>query len=377
MKNPKTLIFFVFPIKFFLSHRLPIAQRAIKLGYKVHLVSTLGKEEKILKKEGIIFHPIKITRSKANPLQELKTICTIFKLYKELKPDIVHHITIKPILYGTLAARLAGINSIVNAFSGLGHVFTAKGFKISAIRTLVKLAYRIILKHRNLVSIVQNHDDMKYLQTNAIISKDQTILIKGSGVDLNEFKYTQEPNGIPVVIFPARLLKDKGVIEFIDAAKILKKQKIELEMVLVGDTDQGNPSSIFQEELNYWVNEKIVSHWGFCNNMPKTLSKANIVCLPSYREGIPKSLMEACATGRAIITTDVPGCREMIDKDQPNGILIPSRNSKKLAAAIQILIKDNNIRKTYSINSRLMAEREFSIDLVVKKTIKIYEKLTA
>jgi len=375
MNSKKKILFCVFPIQFFLSHRLPLAQKAREEGYEIHLISTASEGENIIQAEGFSFYPLVISRSKANPLQEISTIIQIYRIYKKIKPDIVHHVTIKPVLYGTLAARLAGVKAIVNAFSGLGHVFTAKSFKISIIRLLVKMAYKLVLRHKNLVSIIQNQDDMEYLISKSIIQNNQTVLIKGSGVDLNEFIPLPEPIGIPVIVLPARLLKDKGVIEFVEAAKILQKLNIKIKMILVGNIDLGNPSSITYEEIDYWVKNKIISHWGFCSNMPETLAKANIVCLPSYREGMPKALIEACASGRAIITTDVPGCREMIDIRNPNGILVPPRDPKSLAKAIEDLVNNPRKRKEMAINGRKMAEKEFSINLVVQKTMNIYRKL--
>jgi glycosyltransferase involved in cell wall biosynthesis len=371
----KKLLFFVFPIKFFLSHRLPIAIKAKEEGFDVHLISTSGDGEDVLLKHGINFHEINITRSKANPFQEFKIINQVYKIYKKIQPDIVHHITIKPVLYGTLAARLAGVKAVVNAFSGLGYVFTAKGLKAFIMRSIIKLAYRIILKHKNLTSIVQNHDDMNYLQSKSIINEKQTVLIKGSGVDLKNFKFTEEPVDVPVVILPARLLKDKGVVEFVDAAKILHKENVKVRMVLVGDIDLGNPSSVTNEELLEWSGQNIIEHWGFSSDMAKTIEKSNIVCLPSYREGLPKSLIEATACARAIITTDVPGCREMIDPKNVNGLIIPPRDSNALATAIEELINHPEKRHQMASNGREMAEREFSINQVVDKTIEIYAKL--
>jgi len=375
MKRLPKLIYCVFPINFFISHRLPIAREAIKKGYEVHLISTKGEGEEILTKEGIFFHPVQITRSRKNPIQEIKSIYQIYKIYKKINPDIVHHVTIKPVLYGTLAARMAGVKAVVNAFSGLGYVFTAKGVKAAILRNVIKLAYRAILRHNNLISIIQNEDDRDYLISKTIIRKNQARLIKGSGVDLSIFKPTVEPSGIPVVILPARLLKDKGVIEFVEAAKQLKRLNFKVRMVLVGDVDMGNPSSVSVGEIKEWVDDGYVEHWGFKNNMAKTLSEANIVCLPSYREGMPKSLIEATASSRVIITTDVPGCREMIDKNNPNGILIPAGSSIALSDAIIDILSDKKKRQIMAFNGRKMAEKEFSINQVVKSTLKIYEDL--
>lgn len=375
MINSKKLVFFVFPIKFFISHRLAIALSAIKAGYEVHLISTSGEGEKVLSENGIIFHEINITRSKANIFQELATIKKIYSLYNAIKPDLVHHITIKPILYGTLAARLTKVPAIVNAFSGLGYVFTRKEFRVRLLRTVVVIAYKIILKYKNLRSIVQNKDDKLFLITKSVIKAKQTVLIKGSGVDLNKFCPLPEPKGIPVVLLPSRLLRDKGVVEFVEAARILKEEKTSVRMVLVGEVDVGNPSSLSNDDIFKWQNEKIIEYWGFSSNMSETLRKATIVCLPSYREGLPKSLIEATASARAIITTNVPGCREMIDDQFPNGLLIPVKDSAALAESIKELINNPSKRKQMALNGRRMAEEEFSIDHMVNKTLCVYEEL--
>ena len=375
ISKSKTLVFFVTPLKFFISHRLQLAIRAKESGYDVHVISLGGEGEEILIKKGIVFHKIRMSRGTINPFVDLNTIFQIYKIYKKIKPNIVHHVTIKSVLYGTLAARLSGVEAIVNAFSGLGYVFTAKGLKAFILRNAIILAYQIILNRKKIVSIIQNIDDMNYLLSKSIIKKDQTILIKGSGVCLTEFTHNQEPDGIPVVILPARLLIDKGVGEFVEAAKLLHKDDIKIRMVLVGDIDLGNPSSISNLDLSKWCEQMIVEHWGFCSKMSETISKSNIVCLPSYREGLPKSLIEATACGRAIITTDVPGCREMIDYNAPNGILIPIKNSFALADAIKKLIYDPKKRYKMGLNGRKMAEREFSIDLVVNQTLDIYKSL--
>lgn len=374
-KAKKKLIFFVLPLKFFISHRLPIAIQAQKEGYEIHIISTSCKEKTFIEEKGFIFHELNIRRKSANPFFELKAICNLYTLYRKINPDIVHHITIKPLLYGTLAAKFAGIKAIVNAFSGLGYIFTASGFKAAILRNSIKLAYRFILRHPNLRTIVQNRDDMNYLISESIVRKEQTVLIKGSGVDLDKFKPFPEPIGTPIVILPSRLLKDKGVIEFVDASNLLRNSNIKVRMVLIGEVDTGNPTSVNQEVINSWLKEGVIECWGYRKDMPVIISQCNLVCLPSYREGLPKALIEATASGRAIITTDVPGCREMIDSDNPNGILVQPRDPMSLANAIEKLINNPDLRHQMALNGRKMAERNFSIDLVVQKTMNIYSKL--
>ncbi|CBW25263.1 putative O-antigen biosynthesis glycosyltransferase [Halobacteriovorax marinus SJ] len=370
----KKILFFVNPLAFFISHRLPIARKAIELGYEVHVASGTTEGKDLLLEEGIGFHYIPLSRSGMHMLEELKSIFSIFRLYKRLSPDIVHHVTIKPILYGTLAARMNRIPLIVNAFTGLGYIFTQKGF-ISYVRRLIVIGlYKLILKKDGILSIFQNMDDMRYMSSLNIIKKKNSFLIRGSGVDLEKFSYVEEDNNGPCrVILASRLLRDKGVLEFVEAALLLKNKRADVRMILVGEVDEGNPSAISRTELESWVKEGRVEWWGYRSDMNTVLASANIVCLPSYREGLPKVLIEACAIGRAIVTTDVPGCREILSNNHSNALLVESRRVLPLLDAIEVLVDDFNLRVSMGLAGRKLAEEEFSICKVVSETVKIYQ----
>jgi len=370
------LIIVVNELWFFLSHRLPIALAARDAGYEVHVASKLGTIDEIrqLRQESLHFHPISFYRSSVVPWQELKTLWELRRLYKGIQPDIVHHVTIKPVLYGTLIARWVGGIQILNAISGLGYLFIAQGWKSSVRRKFLLLVYRVLLNHKKVYILFQNIDDRVLFTQYKIIYPKHEFIIKGSGVDLQQFNFTPIPKGKIKVILVARMLCDKGIGEFVNAANILQKQGVVAEFILVGSVDPGNPKSIPTKQLEQWHNDGIVNWLGGRSNIAQLLTESHIVALPSYREGLPKSLIEAAASGRAIVTTDVPGCREVV-KDGENGFLVPVRNKKELAITIKKLINNPDLLVTMGKKSRLIAEQEFSINQVVSKTLDIYSKI--
>lgn len=374
MAPEKRLLFVVNPPKFFLSHRLPIALAAQRAGYDVHVAVAETADTQAIRDAGLNVHVIPLTRSGSSPLRELATIRAIYDLYRRLSPSIVHHVTIKPVLYGTLAARLAKVPAVVNAISGLGYVFTAEGAKAALRRKLITWAYRLIFGHGNMKVIFQNSDDSGIFLKARIVRPDQCEYIKGSGVDLTVFRPAPEQPGPPVVVLPARLLKDKGVGEFVEAARLLKAEGVDARFVLVGESDFGNPTAVSETEINAWIAEGCVEWWGFRADMPEVLRQSHIVCLPSYREGLPKSLIEACAAGRPIVTTDVPGCRDVVT-DGENGVLASVADSYSLALMLKKLIGDITLRQEMGRKSRTRAENEFSIKSVVDKHFDIYNHL--
>lgn len=359
---------------FFISHRLPIALEASKKGYKVFvLCEDTGKTSEIIN-NGLNFIPLPVRRDKkANFFSELKFIIFLWKKFNEIKPDIIHNISIKPVLYGSLVSKFRSSRVLkVNAFSGMGFLFTGSRKKIS--EKIFPPLFKYIFNQKSLKLILQNHDDLNYFLHEGIVKKSQLFLIKGSGVDLDEFSFC----GIPEVknrnlrfILPARMLKDKGVCEFYEAAKIIKEKYINTEFTLCGDIDIANPSSLTTEQLKIWDAEGIVSWKGYENNIKKALANHHVVILPSYREGLPKSLIEACSVGRPIITTDTNGCRECVDSGK-NGYLIPVNNAEELASAMRRLIENPEKLTDFGKNSRSLAEREFNVEKVVEKTLNIY-----
>jgi len=370
------LIIVVNELWFFLSHRLPIALAARDAGYEVHIASRSGTsaEIELLIQENLQFHPINFHRSSVKILNELKTLQELSKLYQEVQPSIAHHVTIKPILYGTLVARWVGGIQILNAISGLGYLFIAQGWKSFIRKKLLLWGYRVLLHSKKVWILFQNPDDRSLFAQHKIVYPKHASIIKGSGVDLYKFATSPIPKGRIKIILVARMLWDKGVGEFVEAATILKQQGVDADFILVGSVDSGNPKSISAKQLDQWNSSGVIKWLGERTDISQLLIKSHIVVLPSYREGLPKSLIEAAAAGRPIITTDVPGCREVV-KDGENGLLVQVRNAKSLVTATQKLINNPKLLSSMGKKGRLIAEKEFSIEQVVDKTLELYSKI--
>ncbi|MFQ9316629.1 glycosyltransferase family 4 protein [Dysgonomonas mossii] len=359
---------------FFLSHRLPIALAAKEKGYRVTIVSKdTGKREEI-EALGLRFINVEFERSGANPLHELRCIKILYKIYKLEKPDIIHHVTLKASLLGCLAAKLSGIKRVVNAISGFGYNFTDErtGIKQRIIRTMMNMAF----KSKKFHFIFQNPDDINQFMKFNFVSESQIHLIKGSGVDLNKFTYEKPISKEKVqVILPARMLYDKGIIEFIQAAKKIKDKVVDkAEFVLVGDCDTINLSGIKEEDIKREIDVPFLNWIGFKKDIFSVIKNSDIVVLPSYREGLPKSLIEACAVGRPIVTTDVEGCRECVIEGY-NGYLVPAKNIETLSEKMEDLINDPEKRTRMGLNGRILAEKNFSIDFVIREHLRIYKDL--
>ncbi len=371
--RPK-LLFTVNDAGFFLSHRLPIAQAARDVGYDVHIATAPGAAVARIRDLGFTHHPVPLSRRGLNPLAEAGTIWALYRLYRRLRPALIHHVTVKPVLYGGIAARLAGAPAVVNAVSGLGYVFTRRGWKSVLPRFAIETGYRWALRRRGARVIFQNPDDRAAFLTQDMAAAKDSVLIKGSGVDVTRFVPSPEPEALPVVVLPARMLWHKGVGEFVEAARHLNKDGARARFVLVGDTDDGNPTAIPAAHLRSWLNEGVVEWWGFRSDMAAVLQQAHIVCLPSYREGLPKSLIEAAACARPIVSSDVPGCRE-IARDGDNALLVPPRDPAALAEALRRLIGDAALRRRFGRRGRDIVEAEFSLDRVIGETLDLYRSL--
>lgn len=347
---------------------------AIRRGYEVHIVTTLTDKFEALECCGIIVHSLKIKRQGINIINSIVGMFQLLKIFHFVKPDIVHFITIKPILLGGLVARVAQVPCVVAAVSGLGFVFTARGWKSSIRKKLVGFLYNIAFRHPNLKVIFQNKDDLFELTSRIKLKKSDIALIPGSGVDLTRFCHTALPKGVPIVMLAARLLIDKGVGEFVQSARILKHRGCLARFVLVGDVDSANPTSLDDGQIASWNLEGYVECWGSMSDMNTVLSYATIIVLPSYREGLPKVLIEAAACGRPVITTDVPGCRDSI---QPGitGILVPPYDAESLASAVQYLLDNPVCCQVMGDLGRKFAESAFDVRSVVSKHMEIYEEL--
>ncbi len=370
----KHILYIVNVSSFFISHRLPLALEALKLGYRVSVASGELDSSGVLQSHGIKEYQFPLSRSGRNIRKEIKSCIELFKLCQKLSPDIIHNVTIKPVLYSSIINRLFMRYPLVNAVPGLGFSFIQQGFKAKLMQMALRRMYRFAMNQKKVETIFQNHDDMHYFLKRKITSPTNTNLIKGSGVCLETFAFTPEPQTDEVrILLPARMLKDKGVFEFITAAKMLA-QTHPVKFLLAGHADDDNPSAISQAMLTEWSRLPYIEWLGHQEDMVTCYQNSHIVCLPSYREGMPKALLEAQAIGRPVVTTNVPGCREAII-DGETGFLVPVKEVKPLSEKLGLLIKDRALRLKMGQAARVLAEEEFSIEQVVKQTFDIYQGL--
>ncbi|PLC52695.1 glycosyl transferase [Pollutimonas nitritireducens] len=369
------LLFVVNNPAFFLSHRLPLALGAQEAGFEVHVATMAGATVPEILSHGLVHHIVPMSRSGKNPVEEIQSIYALWKLLRRLRPDVVHAVTIKPVLYGGIAARLAGVPAYIAAISGLGFVFSKRDGGFDFLRSAATLLYRVALGHPNSRVIFQNTNDRDVLQEAKVVRPGQVVLIRGSGVDLEAFQPAPEPEGPPVAIMAARLLHDKGVMEFVEAARLTAGHASGLRWVLVGSPDPGNPASISQADFERWRTEGLVECLGERSDIAALYQRSHIAVLPSYREGLPKSLVEAAACGRAVVTTDVPGCRDAIEPGV-SGLLVPPHNARALADAVVGLATDDALRRRMGAAGRQLAEQEFDIHKIVQKHVGLYQVLS-
>jgi glycosyltransferase involved in cell wall biosynthesis len=376
MKKNKKILFLVNYLSFFLSHRLPIAEALLAKGFEVFIGygELRGADPKLLEQKGFKVDSIPMQPGSFNFLKDFKTIYYIWVFFKRVKPDIVHLITIKSYLYGGIVSRLCGVQGLITAVSGLGTLFVNKDLKSKLIRLLLYPIYKFTFNHLNQKVIVQNKDDLKVLVNWGVLNPSKVKLLKGSGVKLENFTNLDEPSGTPVVCFAARLLRDKGVYEYVSAVRLLRERGIKAQFLLAGDLDINNPTGLKLDDLNKLKDERCVEIIGFQKNIPTLYAKSHIICLPSYREGFPKSLIEAAAAGRAVVTTDVPGCRDAIIPNK-TGLLVPVKDSQKLADALQWLIENPKKRIAMGKAGRKFAEKEFPIEKIILNHLDIYQDL--
>lgn len=371
--SPRLLIV-VNDTDFFLSHRLHIALAAREAGCEVHIATPTAGNVAAIRDAGLTHHAIRLSRRGLHPLGELHTLIDLFRVMRELRPGVVHLVTAKPVLYGGLAARVAGVPAVVGAVSGLGFLYVSPRWWVSVVRWLSRCVYRLALRHPRLKLIFQNPDDEDNFLASGLARADQVVRIKGSGVDVNRFRATPEPGGAPVILLVARMLWDKGIGEFVEAARVVRLTHPGARFVLVGDSDPGNPSQVPIGTLRAWTDEGVVEWLGPRDDIPDLLAGCHIACLPSYREGLPKSLIEAAAAGRAMVSTDVPGCRE-IARHEETALLVPPRDAEALAKAIARLLDEPGLRARLGRRGRDVVVEEFSAAQVVAQHIAVYREL--
>ncbi len=357
----------------FLLHRLPIGRALRDAGADVMIAARVRDDADRIRAAGLRVAPIRLTRSSRNPVHDLRTLGDLIKLYRRERPDLVHHVALKPVLYGSIAAWITGVPAVVNALGGMGFLFIANSPTARALRSVIQLLFRVILNRRNSRMILQNPDDMKLLTDAAKVRRDRLVLIRGSGVDIDEYTPGTPADGPPIVVCASRMLHDKGIVELVEAARMLKDRGVAIRVRLVGPTDD-NPASISEEILMRWAAEGAVEVVGPSDDVAGEYARASIAVLPSYREGLPKALLEAAASGLPMVATDVPGCRE-ICRHEETGLLVPVRTVEPLADALQRLATDPDLRSRLGANARRVVEQDFAEPIIVEQTLDLYRRL--
>ncbi len=389
---------------YFLSHRLPLAVEAKRRGWDVVVATRASGKQQALALLGIRSVHLDLERGRVAVWRDLTYLVRLMKLYRQEKPDIVHHVAMKPCLYGSLAAWCAGVPCVVNALAGLGYLFSSARSAVTAMRSVTLLLFKRLFSRRNSMLILQNPDDVHFFSETLGLKRDNIRLIKGAGVDLTAFqpaKEAQAHRDPPLVVMASRLLRDKGVEELVAASTLARSRGAVFRLAIVGDADRDNPNAVQEAFLRTVREQGAAELWGRHDDIASVYRQADIAVLPSfYPEGMPKTLMEAAACGLPIITTDTQGCRETVDtvgsesngarqgngqgKGAPhrgalkigaNGIVVPAKEVEPLADAIAMLAGNAAMRRKMGQQSRAKAEREFGVEQVVEKTFAVYDEL--
>jgi glycosyltransferase involved in cell wall biosynthesis len=367
----RKLLFFVTEDYYFVSHRLPLALAAKAAGYDVSVVTRVGECGDIITRSGLRLIPFDNARSSVNPVADIPRLVRLALLYRRERPDIVHHVAMKPVLYGSLAALISARSHVINALAGMGWLFTSGRGLARWLKPAVRRVLGLAVSRG--IALVQNADDAQ-LVAELGVPPSRIRQVAGSGVDIHRFQPRPEADGVPVVVMHARLLWDKGVGEYVAAARLLRQRGIAVRFLLAGEPDPANPASIPPVQISHWATDGSIDYLGYVEDVPGLLATSHIVCLPSHREGLPKSLIEAAASGRAIVTTDVPGCRAVV-RHGDNGLLVPVRNAEALADALGRLINEPHLRQMMGVRGRERAEREFALDVVIGQTLALYREV--
>jgi glycosyltransferase involved in cell wall biosynthesis len=369
------LLFVVTEDWYFWSHRLPMARAARAAGFDVAVATRVDHHGARIQAEGFRLLPLgHLRRRGLNPLAQFRAVAELAALYRRQRPAIVHHVAMKPVLYGSLAARLAGVRRVVNAMAGLGFVYTSGGWMARLLRPVVTLAFRLLLTGRGVRLLVQNADDRAFFVDRRLVAPERVVLVPGSGVDIRRFAPTPEPEGPPVALFVGRLLWDKGLGELMEAARRLKARRSPLRLWLAGDRDPANPRCVPEDVVAAWDAEGLAEILGRRDDVAALWARAHVAVLPSHREGMPKALLEAAAAGRPLVATDVPGCRELV-RDGVNGLLVPLGDVEALAAALDRLAGDAALRARLGAAARRAVEETYSEAAVGAGVVALYRSL--
>jgi glycosyltransferase involved in cell wall biosynthesis len=379
--RPVRLLFLMNEALFFTTHRIAVALAAQEAGYEVHVAAPHENGPvAVIRGCGFHFHDLPLKRGGRSLAGEIRLLARCLVLIRRIRPDLVHHVAMKPVIFGGLASRLLGVRAVVHAITGMGYLFIRDDWPARTLRALIRPLYRYALGHPNARVIFQNPDDLGLFLRQGLVREEATVMIKGCGVDMRTFAPVEPPveppEGRAIVMFPARILGDKGVHEFIHAARSLKAAGSQARFILVGRRDPANPTDVAEATIHDWERAGLVEWWGFRTDMPQVLGQAHIICMPSYREGLPRGLIEAAACGLPIVTADVPGCREVV-RDGESGILVPVRDGPATAAAIGRLLDDPDLRHAMGRAGRQLALDEFTVEAFVADTLAAYDAVRA
>lgn len=380
MSERPRLLFVVTEDWYFWSHRLPMARAALAAGYDVAVACRVTAHGERIAAEGIRVLPLRrLDRQGRNPWGEARAVAELTALYRRERPAIVHHVAMKPVLYGSIAARLAGVPAVVNAMAGLGFVYTARSASARLLKPAITAAFRLLLNGPGRRLLVQNADDRAVFVDQGLIDPTRVALIPGSGIDVDAFAAQPEPpigeGSVPVALFVGRLLWDKGLDDLMTAARLLHGRGTPLRLWLVGDRDPANPRCVPEATIAQWKAEGLAEILGRRDDIARLWSQAHIAVLPSHREGMPKSLLEAAASARPLVATDVPGCRALV-RDGHNGLLVPLGDVGALADALERLAVDPALRLRLGRAARRDAEEIYSEAAVAKAVVALYESLS-
>lgn len=370
------LVYLITEDWYFRQHFLALAIAAREIGHEVHVLCRTGERgpnaAEAIRAKGLILHEIGFARSGLDPFKDLATRRQITDTYRALRPDIVHHVALKPIIHGQAAARNAGIAARVNFLPGFGHVFTAGGVKTWLLRPLVSRALATALAGESSGVVVMNRDDRDQIASLAKIDASCVTVLPGTGVDLDTFQTAPEPTGTPIVTYLGRFLRDKGLRDLVEAGRLLRQRDIPVTIRLVGDTDPSNPASIKPNELEVWRREAFIDIRPWTDDVAAVWRESHLAVLPSYREGFGMSLAEAAACGRALIATDVQGCREVV-LDRRSGLLVRPRDPVALAGAIETLAYEPKLRQRFAAAARQDAVERLSLGRINQTVLALYE----
>jgi glycosyltransferase involved in cell wall biosynthesis len=373
MRNHK-ILFIANEDWFFLAHALPLARAARDLGCEIYVLAKVNHDTEKFEREGFRLVPWNIRRRSMDPLAESNALFQVMRTCRELRPDLVHALSLKQAVYGGIVGQVLNIPTL-SAITGLGHVFAAQSLSMRLLKRVLLGLLRLSQRAEMSALTVENSEDLDLLVGSKAVRLDRAFLIRGAGVNTDFYVPQPEPNGVPTIGLASRLLWYKGVGEFCSAAEILKRAGVAARFALIGDNDPQNPSSVPTEQLGHWHEAGGIELWGRHTDMRRVFAKVHIICLPTfYREGIPKILLEAAAAGRPIVTTDVPGCRDIVHHGE-NGLLVPPRDTRALADALRTLIEDRKLRLALGSRGRERAVSEFRVELVVRETLGLYSQL--